>query len=99
MSGSRKSRGEKICDPREVSATDLLIDVQLFKSGWQTGLARPPSISVRSTHVPLQRPGVVSLNVEGLRPAIRSFLFSPAALPLPTAAESEGHKASPPPAI
>jgi SNF2 family DNA or RNA helicase len=96
MSGSCKSRGEKICTPNEVVATDLLIDVQLFKSGWQTALARPPSISVRSTHVPLPHPGVVSLNVEGAKPAIRSFLFSPATLPLPTATGSEGHKSSSP---
>lgn len=75
MFEARKSQPAHHLNGPLVRATDLSIDVPIYRTGWQTALNRLPTVVVKSVRGDLPRPGVVSLNLRSAKPAIRSFCF------------------------
>ena len=68
-------------DTLNCRSTNLSIHAELFRTGWQTALARPPRIVVKP--LPIQNTAPATIDVH-LRPvAIKTFGFSFAELPAP----------------
>ena len=75
MSGDQNSsRMYPVVDPLKGS-TELAIEVRIYRTGWQTALHRLPKIAVKSVCGDHPPPGVVSLDLRGVRPALRSYRF------------------------
>ncbi|MEE2781413.1 MAG: DEAD/DEAH box helicase [Planctomycetota bacterium] len=54
---------------------DVSLRVDLYRTGWQTALNRPPKITVESQSPEVLSPGVVSLGLATPLPSVRPFLF------------------------
>ncbi|MDH3718093.1 MAG: DEAD/DEAH box helicase [Planctomycetota bacterium] len=72
-------------DKPQIESADLSIPVTALVTGWQTAMTRPPRVELMRTRLTDKPPGVISVELRGKPPAVRTFAFGrpPAVLQRP----------------